>query len=165
MYKATIFKVASFIFLITILASCQVSKHFVVRHAEKSTEPKNDPALTSEGQIRAENLAKLLENEGITKIYSTNTVRTKATGQPLATIKNIEIEIYDPKNNNVLVEKIHRAKYNSLIVGHSNTVKYLVNGISKSEYLLKDLDDSDYDFLFEIRKYKLRKPKVITRRF
>lgn len=165
MYRVIIFKIASILISLSILSGCEVSKHYVVRHAEKSAEPKNDPLLTIEGQARAENLAKLLDNENITKIYSTNTVRTKTTAQPLAINKTIEIEIYDPKNHNILVEKIHKAKYNSLIVGHSNTVKFLVNGISKSSYLEKDLDDSEYDFIFEIKKYKFIKPRVTTRKF
>ena len=54
-----------------------VTTVYMVRHAEK--EKGDDPALTDNGKKRAERLAKLLKNENVVKVYSTETRRTRRT--------------------------------------------------------------------------------------
>ncbi|MCI0415967.1 hypothetical protein L0222_24595, partial [bacterium] len=41
----------------------------LVRHAEKSTTPKENPILTDAGKLRAEHLAKMLSNAAVQAIY------------------------------------------------------------------------------------------------
>ncbi len=54
----------------------------VVRHGEKISDA--DERLTEAGRARAERLAKMLKDAGVTAIYSTDTERTRDTVQPLA---------------------------------------------------------------------------------
>ncbi|HEV8080637.1 MAG TPA: histidine phosphatase family protein, partial [Chitinophagaceae bacterium] len=52
---------------------CQsTSNIYIIRHAEKSAEPANDPHLTSEGKQRAETLKDLLKDKNIKAIFSTD---------------------------------------------------------------------------------------------
>jgi len=56
---------------------------YLIHHAEKQLD-KDDPALTQCGQYRARQLASILENAKIKKIFSTRYKRTMATATPLA---------------------------------------------------------------------------------
>ena len=80
------------ILVVWALSSCTTS-FYIVRHAEKSATPKEDPLLTEAGSQRAERLKGILSNKGIKKVYSTKTVRTTSTAKPLAEAKMLEIEI------------------------------------------------------------------------
>src|SRR5687768_18556181 len=56
---------------------------FVVRHAEKEDEPKQDPPLKKEGVTRSQELARLLAGANIKAIYTSQFARTKLTAEPL----------------------------------------------------------------------------------
>ena len=58
---------------------------FLVRHAEKEDEPRQDPPLKKEGVARSQELARLLGGAGIKTIYTSQFARTKLTAEPLAT--------------------------------------------------------------------------------
>ena len=57
---------------------------FIVRHAEKETSGGNDPELSESGRARAEVLARMLHDAGITAVYATEFKRTQQTAAPLA---------------------------------------------------------------------------------
>lgn len=141
------------------LSSC-ITSFYVVRHAEKSTSPKEDPLLTEAGSQRAERLKVILANKGIEKVYSTKTVRTTSTAKPLADAQKLEIEIYEPKNQSVFIETLKKSKQNTLIVGHSNTIRYIINGLSEKDFLKKDLEDSEYSNLYLVKRGRYCKPRV-----
>jgi Histidine phosphatase superfamily (branch 1) len=54
----------------------------MVRHAER--DPGTDPPLNVEGQARAQALAKMLGENGVTAIYTVDYLRNRQTVQPLA---------------------------------------------------------------------------------
>ena len=166
MYNLIISKINTWIAILVVwaLSSC-TTNFYIVRHAEKSTAPKEDPLLTEAGSQRAERLKSILENKGIEKIYSTKTVRTMTTGKPLADAKSIQIEIYEPKNQSALIESLKKSKQNTLVVGHSNTIRHIINGLSEKEFLKKDLEDSEYSNLYLVKRGKLGKPKVKVEEF
>src|SRR6185503_20706963 len=58
---------------------------FLIRHAERENEPKQDPPLTKDGVARSQALARLLGNAGIKAIFTSQYTRTKQTAEPLAT--------------------------------------------------------------------------------
>lgn len=146
------------------LSSCTTS-FYVVRHAEKSAAPKEDPLLTEAGSQRAERLKTILNNKGIERVYSTKTVRTTTTAKPLAEAKSIQIEIYEPKNQTALIETLKKSKQNTLVVGHSNTIRHIINGLAEKEFLKKDLEDSEYSNLYLVKRGTFGKPMVSVKQF
>jgi len=142
-------------FVIAITA-CSSSHYYVVRHAEKTVLTKdsasmmmNNPPLSEAGKVRAFVLRDELVKKHIRHIYSTNTIRSRATAEPLSQASKIQIESYN--NVDSLVALLHSVKGNVLIVGHSNTVDDIVNKLSGKKEIASDLKDSEYDNLFILR--------------
>ena len=140
--------------LLFVLTSCQ-STFYVVRHAEKVDNSANPP-LSSLGTERAEDLKQLLADKGISAIYSTNFIRTQNTAKPLADAKGIITQIYkaSPADSmRVFIEKLKQIKgKNVLVVGHSNTTKYVVNGLFERDTLRSDIPDNDFDNLYIVKR-------------
>src|SRR4030095_12239590 len=57
----------------------------IVRHAEKATNGGSDPDLSSTGLARADALARILKDSGITAIFTSEFKRTQETAAPIAT--------------------------------------------------------------------------------
>ena len=116
-------------------------------------------------QKRAEKLKEILKSKDIQQIFSTKTVRTLNTALPLAELINKEVKIYDAKNQNQFIEELKSSKNNTLVVGHSNTIRYIINGLSEKEVLSKDLEDSEYNFLFHVKINKKGRSKIAINHF
>ncbi len=142
------------IVIILALTSCQ-STFYVVRHAEKVDNSANPP-LSGLGTERAIDLKNELLNKGISEIYSTNFIRTKTTAQPLAEARGITTKIYaaSPADSiRVFIEKLKQIRgKNVLVTGHSNTTKYVVNGLFERDTLRTDIPDNDFDNLYIIER-------------
>jgi broad specificity phosphatase PhoE len=145
------------LFILTIsfyACSVQTVDYYIVRHAEKaivdSTVKSSDVPLSANGMKRAEELKTQLKDKGIKFIYSTNTVRTKATVQPLSKAIGVPIQLYDGGDTN-FVKRLKNLDGNVLIVGHSNTVDDVVNGLM-GKPLLKNLPESQFGDLFIVHK-------------
>ena len=148
--------------LIIAFSSCSPVKYYIVRHAEKETaspgttmSTPNDPPLSAAGRVRAIELREALRGKGIRYIFSTNTIRTVATAQPLNELRGAtKIELYNTKDSlDFLIQKLKDIqKGNSLIVGHSNTVDDIVNKLCGETKIPADLPDSEYDNLYIVTK-------------
>jgi broad specificity phosphatase PhoE len=137
--------------------SCKSTTYFVVRHAEKETNTMTtDVSLSETGKKRAEALKEELKNKRVGTIYSTNYIRTKTTAQPLADAIGVTVQVYDPKDStfvNRIVNTGNKDKEgNILIVGHSNTVDDIVNGLLGEKAVPGDLQESDYGDLFIVKQ-------------
>jgi broad specificity phosphatase PhoE len=145
-------KIFPFLIIILAVLACSPQQEpktvYMVRHAEKILEG-DDPLLSVAGTVRSKKLAQILADKGISHIFSTNTIRTKATAQPLADAINVQIEIYDAKNHDDLVKEIKGRKGNILIIGHSNTIHHLANYFIGTAEKYPELQDIEYDFIFE----------------
>ncbi len=118
---------ATLLFCSFILTSCSHT-YYVVRHAEKdaSIQGDRDPALSEAGKQRTENLKEILKDDNIAYAFATNTVRAKSTAQPTADYFHITIQQYS-KTDSAFFVQLKKLEKNVLIVGHSNTVKIIVN--------------------------------------
>ncbi|WP_113925027.1 SixA phosphatase family protein [Cognataquiflexum aquatile] len=146
----SIFTLLIFSFLLLACSPKQEPKTvYIVRHAEKILEG-DDPGLSVAGTARSKKLAQILEQKEIQHIFSTNTIRTKTTAQPLADAIGLTIEIYDAKNHDDLVRELRERTGNILVVGHSNTVNHLANYFVGSGEKYPELQDIEYDFIFEV---------------
>ena len=131
---------------------------YVVRHGEKALPEtmhpsmKNDPALSADGNARAEALKETLKNERIGYIFSTNTTRTRKTAEPTRNHFGIDsIRLYAPIPGADFIERVKSLKKNVLIVGHSNTIDDVVNKICGETKIAGDLPETIYDNLYIIR--------------
>jgi broad specificity phosphatase PhoE len=142
-----------FISLILLFISC-TSTLYIVRHAEKGTEPKNNPSLTTAGTQRANDLKELLKNKKIENIYSTNTTRTTTTAKPLSELLQVPIQIYNNDTTHKLFQKIFLSKKNTLIVGHSNTILAMLDTMHLPRKI-KVVGDVEFDniFIIKVKKY------------
>ncbi|MES1217163.1 MAG: histidine phosphatase family protein [Bacteroidota bacterium] len=141
------------------ISACSTTRYYVVRHAERAVVTKDsagmmasNPPLSEAGKVRSFVLRNELQNKHIQHIYSTNTIRTTTTAEPLSQKKNIKVEIYS--NIDSLVNRLKSEKGNALIVGHSNTVDDIVNKIIGRKEILADFKDTEYDNLFIIKRKK-----------
>ena len=142
------------LFTAGLLQACSSTSYFIVRHAEKEAQNANmtsDVPLSAEGKERAEALESKLHSQKVKHIYSTNTLRTKSTAQPLSSLLGVPIQTYDHRDTSFVSRIKALPKGNVLIVGHSNTIDDLVNQFYPQAQL-KDLPDSQYGDLFIIKR-------------
>lgn len=140
--------------VILFLASCTSQNSpktiYIVRHAEKQLVDNPDPDLAQVGQVRAKKLAQILQNQEIKHIFSSDYKRTRQTAQPTAEQFGIIIQTYDPRNQDALVDQLRSLEGNILVVGHSNTVSQLANYFVVDGEKFEDLEDVEYDFIYEV---------------
>jgi phosphohistidine phosphatase SixA len=97
---------------------------FLVRHAERYYDSREDPPLTAEGEERANALAETLRDAGVTAIITSQWIRAKDTAQPLASLLKITPEVVptvDPPQDyfDATANAVRRHKDGTiLIVGH-----------------------------------------------
>ena len=72
---------------------------FLLRHAEKEDEPRQDPPLKKEGVARSQELARLLGGTGVKTIITSQFTRTKSTAEPLATKLGLTTTVISLKSN------------------------------------------------------------------
>lgn len=127
--------------------------YYFIRHAEKSTASKNnkDPELSAIGTQRANSLISIFEEVNFDAIYSTDYIRTKTTGKPLAQHLSLPLTIYHPIDINV-EDFVHKTKGKTvLIIGHSNTIPNLVNKIIMED-VYPDMTESEYNNLYKVTR-------------
>src|SRR5205085_7199301 len=122
---------------------------FVVRHAERA-DASADSALSPAGEARAEHLAALLKDAGVTQIYTTDLKRTIQTGAPLAAALHVTATALKAADQDGLLAKIRAASPRDrlLIVGHSNTVPAVLQALGVSPAIT--IADSEFDNLFMV---------------
>lgn len=140
--------------LALLFASCKTTTYYIVRHAEKeaATAMSSDVPLTAAGTARAEALPQAVGGKA-DRIFSTNFLRTRSTAQPLATQTGKSIELYDPRDTGFVQRLKALNEKQIVIVGHSNTVDDLVNGLL-NRIALSDLAETQYGDLFIVKKKK-----------
>ncbi|MBC6699453.1 histidine phosphatase family protein [Hymenobacter sp. BT190] len=142
---------------------------YVVRHAEKETTPGlADPPLTPAGQQRALALRDTLRKASVAAVFSTSTIRTRTTAEPLAAQQRQQIMPYDAKQLPALSARIRR-KYRGrtvLVVGHSNTILETVEALGAARPV-PTVGDNEYDYLLEVRipKDSTRAATATARRY
>lgn len=133
------------VLLVATPAFSQVTVIFA-RHAEKAAAPPKDPPLTDAGHKRAELLASMLADSGVTAIYVTDLQRTQQTAAPLAARVHIKPTAIPASNTAGLIKAIHELKSGVVVaIGHSNTLPAIIAGLGGPTVTISD---SDYDNLF-----------------
>jgi broad specificity phosphatase PhoE len=121
----------------------------LVRHAERADDDPRDPTLTETGRARAEGLALLLRDAGLTAIWSTDYRRTRETASPVAEATGLEVRLYDPRGEEALAalaDTLRATPGRHLVVGHSNTTPALVRALGGDPGA--DIAEDEYDRLY-----------------
>lgn len=131
-------------------AAEEIFSIYLVRHAEKATraaDPAN-PELSPCGRQRAADLAKILADVNLERIFSTDYERTRQTARPIADTVQREVEIYDPFELERLSIQLLEGGQNALVVGHSNTTAVLAGLLAGQSG--ESFDEELYDRLYQV---------------
>jgi broad specificity phosphatase PhoE len=118
----------------------------IVRHAEKTANGGSDPDLSAAGRTRAQALARILKDSGITGIFTSEFKRTQETAAPTATSAHVTPTVVAAKDTAALVAKLHQLNGNALVVGHGDTIPNLVKALGIN--VAVTIPDTDYSELF-----------------
>src|SRR5436190_41133 len=138
----------------------------LIRHAEKIIDPNNpDVDLSSAGQARAQELARMFGDAGIEAIYATQYRRTQETVKPLSERTGVPVTIVNSKGTADLLAQI-RAQHSGqtiFIAGHNNTVPEIIASLGGPQY--PTIPESEYDNLFVVTVYRTGKAKVVKMKY
>lgn len=149
---------------------------FLVRHAEREDEPRQDPPLKKEGVARSQELARLLGNAGIKAIFTSQYTRTKQTAEALATKLGITATPFTLKLNpsnprqiatestaEVTNKILERAGESVLVVGHSNSIPDVIKMLGGD--IMPTIDERKFDDLFVVTVYAKGKARVVQMKY
>ena len=157
--KARIFLAALVLTLATSFAAAEPII-FLARHAEKAkggADPKN-PELSEAGRGRAELLARMLKDAGVTAIFATEYKRTQQTAEEIARASGTQVTIVPAKDTAGLVEKLKASGGNAVVIGHSNTLPEIIKALGVEKAV--EVAETEYDNLFI---WRVSAPREIVR--
>lgn len=143
--------------LLLVMAACvttpqrAASEFIVVRHAEKAADGSRDPALSTQGEVRAQALSQRLRGTQLVAAYATPYRRTQQTVQPAAGAHGLQVTTYDASLPAAeLVAQLRRAHSTGtvLVAGHSNTVPQIVSQLCACA--VQPLEEDDYGDLYRV---------------
>jgi broad specificity phosphatase PhoE len=139
---------------------------FVVRHSDpppvlRFDEILDETPLSESGQQRAQMLAGLLEDAGISAIYASQARRTVETAEPLAKALGIPIEVHSYDDVDGLIQRLHsdHPKERVLVVGHWSTIPPILKALGDPEEVT--IERSEYDNLFVVIPREGQAPTVL----
>lgn len=121
---------------------------YITRHYD-TPAGERDPDLLPAGKSRAQQLARWFRGKKLKAIYVTDFRRTRQTVDPLAKARRIRVQLYDPRHSIEVLADAAGERGPVLIVGHSNTVPDLVEGLSAPRPA--DLRHEDFGDLWTVR--------------
>src|SRR5881392_3136692 len=132
------------VFLAVPIASAQPVV-VIVRHAEKAANGGKDPDLSLAGRARADELARILRDSGITAIFTSEFKRTQETAAPTATSAHVSPTVVAAKDTDALLAKLHQLNGNALVVGHGDTIPNIIKALGINNTI--NIPDEDYSEL------------------
>ena len=118
---------------------------YFVRHFEKQLG--DNPSLTVTGKARAEALATFFSDKPLNFVYSTDYNRTRETAAPVAALKSVDIQFYDPHSLVKFAIKL-KTQVHVLVVGHSNTTPELLGLMGVANITI---EESEYGALYIVQ--------------
>jgi broad specificity phosphatase PhoE len=149
---------------------------FLIRHAERENEPRQDPPLTKDGVARSQALARLLGSAGIKAIFTSQYTRTKQTAEPLATKLGLTVTPFTLKPNSsnprqiaeestaeVTNKILEHGGHSVLVVGHSNSIPDVIKMLGGD--VVPTIDEKKFDDIFVVNVYAKGKAKVVQLKY
>lgn len=130
---------------------------YLVRHAEKGTQPPDDPPLTPAGKARAVALSAIMAQAHPVAAIHTQFLRTKQTAEPTITalhIPAIQItrDVNPEPNAQAVAAKIRQqfAGTTVLVVGHSDSVPAILRQLGIAHP--PAIPETQFNRLFKVTK-------------
>ena len=131
---------------------------FLTRHAEKEPNgDKDNPPISAEGRVRADALARILEDSKIKTIYVTEYLRTQQTAAPTAAETEAKIKQVTAADIPVLIKQLKAERDNVLVVAHANTLPEIIKALGFPEP--HHIDDANYTNLYIV--FRGEKPQLL----
>lgn len=121
---------------------------YVSRHGEKAVSDSKDPPLAPAGEVRARHIAVMLKDAGIKQVFSTPYQRTRSTAAPTAAQFGLTVQTYDPGKQAEFAKQVRGMGGNMLLVGHSNTIRELVQQLGGEAG--GEIADDEYSRLYHL---------------
>ena len=135
----------SLLFVSVSMASAVQPVVVIVRHAEKATNGGNDPELSLTGRARADALAQILKDSGITAFFTSEFKRTQETAAPAAASTHVTPTVIAAKDTGGLVAKLHQLNSNALVIAHGDTIPNIIKALGINSPI--NIPDEDYSEL------------------
>lgn len=130
---------------------------FLLRHADRKPEDDLSPA----GVIRANLLARMLAESGITRAYCSDAIRTRLTLKPLEKLLGAKLTVVPVATDGAggigghvqqIVEKIKALPDDAVaaVVGHTNTVGPIIEGLTGRT--IRPIAEHEFDKLFVVSR-------------
>jgi phosphohistidine phosphatase SixA len=131
---------------------------FLLRHADRT--PGQDD-LSPAGVIRANLLARMLAESGVTKGYCSDAVRTRLTLKPLEKLPGAKLIVMPVATDGAggidghvrqIVEKIKALPDDAVaaVVGHTNTLGQIIEGLTGRT--IRPIAEHEFDKLFVVSR-------------
>ena len=160
------FLICLFVTVLTAFSSVAYAQRavFLLRHADRLDQSEDSP-LSQAGEERAQRLAGLLKDAGITAIYTSQFQRTMKTAEPLARVLKISpvsLPVTDREGLFKRIQTEHREEI-ILIVGHDRSVPALLKLLGHPEDIT--IAPHEYDNLFVVVPKGNSPPTVLRLRY
>lgn len=149
---------------------------FLIRHAEREEEPRQDPPLSKDGIARSQALAQVLSGAGIKAILTSQYNRTKQTGEPLAAKLGLTItpftlklstsnprQVAEESTAEVTNKILEYAGQSVLVIGHSNSIPDVIKMLGGD--VVPTMDERKFDDLYIVTVYAKGKAKVVQLKY
>ncbi|MGB6944734.1 MAG: phosphoglycerate mutase family protein [Bryobacteraceae bacterium] len=137
----------------------------LVRHAERISSMSADAQLSPAGEARARQLAEVLKDAKIQRIYVTEVRRTQQTAQPTADRLHLKPIVIAKKDIDGLVNQLRMAAENEtvLVVGHADTVPLIIERLGAGP--VPAFRDAEYDRMTVVFLDSKGKAQAVTLRY
>lgn len=106
-----------------------VTTVIIARHAERLNDT-DTTSLSPEGWVRAEELARLVRDAGVVRLYVSDKVRTRQTAGPAAALLGLAPVILPEDDAPALIDSLlARAGETALVIAHANTIPAILSGL------------------------------------
>jgi broad specificity phosphatase PhoE len=120
---------------------------YFVRHFEKQLG--DNPSLTETGSARAAALAVFFSDKPLKHVYSTDYYRTLETAAPVTALKNLSMQLYNPRNLAEFAAHITPLDQ-VLVVGHSNTTPQILRLMGGEDTYI---EEGDFGVIYRLQKH------------
>lgn len=136
----------------------------LVRHAEKA-DNSDDTELSAQGRGRAERLAGMLAEAGVTNVIATEYKRTKQTVAAVAKARGLEIETVPAQDTAALAERLKALPPDAvaLVAGHSNSTPRLLAALGHATPIT--IEEPDFGNVFIVVPREGQEPEVVRLRY